>query len=199
MRREDPIFDDDGRASEAPIRPLPELRTRTFDGFRDCYEAHLRELIGFASSRVGRVEAEDLVAETFARAWRSMPADLHTGEGSARPWLFRVLRNLMTDRGRNRGVAERAADRIRHHQPTWQDDETAQQSDRDELRRALARLPDRQRLVLELRFAADLDATETGNVLGLNTEAVRALTYRAMKSLREILVETEHAATQRHR
>ena len=198
MRREDPPFDPSTRPSEPTIPGSPQA-CRSTEGFQACYQTHLPELMGFAASRIGRIEAEDLVAETFARAWRSMPAPLLTGDGNARAWLFRVLRNLLIDRGRSQGVVQRAGHRVQCQYPTWLDDQTEPQSERDEVRLALARLPARQRLVLELRFSADLDAAQTGTVLGLNADAVRALTYRATRALREALGERESIASEPRR
>ena len=94
---------------------------------------------------------------------------------------------------------QRAEHRVQCQYPTWLDDQTEQQSERDEVRRALAHLPARQRLVLELRFSADLDAAQTGTVLGLNADAVRALTYRATRALREALGESEPIASEPRR
>jgi RNA polymerase sigma-70 factor (ECF subfamily) len=43
--------------------------------------------------------AEDIVQETFIRAWRHLP-QLSADDRPVRPWLYRVARNLMTDANR---------------------------------------------------------------------------------------------------
>ncbi|HLK75696.1 MAG TPA: sigma-70 family RNA polymerase sigma factor, partial [Streptosporangiaceae bacterium] len=46
-----------------------------------------------------RATADDIVQETFIRAWRHLPL-LASGDVPVRPWLYRVARNLLTDAGR---------------------------------------------------------------------------------------------------
>src|ERR1700745_1091100 len=43
-----------------------------------------------------RASADDIVQETFIRAWRRLP-QLSSGDFPVRPWLFRVARNLLID------------------------------------------------------------------------------------------------------
>jgi RNA polymerase sigma-70 factor (ECF subfamily) len=53
-----------------------------------------------------RASADDLVQETFIRAWRHLP-QLSSGDFPVRPWLFRIARNLLIDAdraGRSRPV-----------------------------------------------------------------------------------------------
>jgi RNA polymerase sigma-70 factor (sigma-E family) len=54
----------------------------------------------------------------------------------------------------------------------------------DELRRALAELPDRQRAAVILRFYADLSEDQVGHALGCSIGAARSLVFRAMENLR---------------
>ena len=195
MRRDDQILND--RALRAEPQQTCQRQTKDVSaGFRACYQAHAKELLGFATSRIGRVDAEDLVAETFARAWKSLPLELHNGAGDARPWLFHVLRNLLTDRARRNEVADRAQARLRNQASASWLDASEDLAEQDRVRQALASLAPRQRLVLELRFAADLDATEAGVLLGLQADAVRALTYRATRALRAALAHLEAGAPQ---
>ncbi len=58
-----------------------------------------------------------------------------------------------------------------------------------ELRHQLARLPERQRLVLFLRYYADMSNTEIATVLGIRTGTVGALLFQGKNALRTILDE----------
>jgi RNA polymerase sigma-70 factor (ECF subfamily) len=67
---------------------------------RQLYSHHARALYGY----VGRfcpdqASADDIVQETFIRAWRHLP-QLRAGDRSVRPWLYRVARNLLIDANR---------------------------------------------------------------------------------------------------
>ena len=46
-----------------------------------------------------RASADDIVQETFIRAWRHLP-QLSADDRPVRPWLYRVARNLLTDANR---------------------------------------------------------------------------------------------------
>ena len=56
-----------------------------------------------------------------------------------------------------------------------------------DLRRALDRLTDRQRLVMVLRYFADLPDDEIAETLGVRPSTVRSLAHRAIAALREEL------------
>lgn len=58
-----------------------------------------------------------------------------------------------------------------------------------DLRRQLARLPERQRMVLFLRYYADMSNTEIATVLGIRSGTVGALLFQGKNALRTILDE----------
>lgn len=67
---------------------------------RAVYEEHGNALLAYATRLTGdRATAEDVVQETFIRAWRHSDA-LVNGKGSVRGWLLTVARNIITDRYR---------------------------------------------------------------------------------------------------
>jgi RNA polymerase sigma factor (sigma-70 family) len=68
---------------------------------RTLYAEHGGPLLGYAERLTGgdRQQAEDVVQETLVRAWRNAE---RLEAGSARPWLFRVARNIAIDRARAR-------------------------------------------------------------------------------------------------
>ena len=80
-------------------------------------------------------------------------------------------------------IAERIADRSDHAE------ELAVAGDLDALRQAIARISESHATVLELRYLRELTVRETADVLGLRDDAVRALTYRALRALRQELGE----------
>lgn len=146
---------------------------------RLLFERHSESLLRFAGGRT--LDPDDAVAETFLRAYRSMPIDLIDDEPGQRAWLFRVLRNITISAARRRSVADRYLrehSQLSPHRPT-----TESETDVD-LHGQLAILPERQRVVLELRFVHDLDVEAVAEVLGMSLEATRALTYRALSQLR---------------
>jgi RNA polymerase sigma-70 factor, ECF subfamily len=62
---------------------------------RQLYEHHARALRRYVERFCpDQASAEDIVQETFIRAWRHLP-QLSSGDLLVRPWLYRVARNLL--------------------------------------------------------------------------------------------------------
>jgi RNA polymerase sigma-70 factor (ECF subfamily) len=85
-----------------------ELADATVRQLYACHARALRRYVErFCADRSG---ADDIVQETFIRAWRHLP-QLSSGDVPVRPWLFRVARNLLIDAdraARSRPVTVRA-------------------------------------------------------------------------------------------
>jgi RNA polymerase sigma factor (sigma-70 family) len=178
----------------APPIPLL-LEAAAGETFEAIYAAHFRSVYRYALLGTRRRDdAEDVVADTFARAfgaWRS-------GHGPADrplPWLLLICRRIVTDRWRRqrlirwfplvvRGDAREGREHEIGLDPAAHD-RAFEASEfwlwLDALSRAL---PERQRDVLFLRYERDLTDEEIGEVLGLTASGVRSLVARALASLR---------------
>src|SRR5579863_7766065 len=67
---------------------------------RQLYARHAVALHGYVARFCpDRASADDIVQETFIRAWRHLPQLTADGR-PIRPWLFRVARNLLIDANR---------------------------------------------------------------------------------------------------
>jgi RNA polymerase sigma-70 factor (ECF subfamily) len=67
---------------------------------RQLYSQHAEALRGYVEQFCpDRASADDIVQETFIRAWRHLP-QLSADDRPVRPWLFRVARNLLIDANR---------------------------------------------------------------------------------------------------
>jgi RNA polymerase sigma-70 factor, ECF subfamily len=67
---------------------------------RQLYSRYARALHGYVDQFCpDRASADDIVQETFIRAWHHLP-QLSADDRPVRPWLFRVARNLLTDANR---------------------------------------------------------------------------------------------------
>ena len=66
--------------------------------FSALFDRHRRELRAHCYRMVGSFEdAEDLVQETFARAWRARARFRREGRWSFRAWLYRIATNVCLD------------------------------------------------------------------------------------------------------
>lgn len=67
---------------------------------REMYSRHATELHAYAERFcLDSAEADDIVQETFIRAWHHLPK-LSADDRPVRPWLYRVARNLLIDADR---------------------------------------------------------------------------------------------------
>ena len=67
---------------------------------RQLYSHYAKALHGYVEQFCpDRASADDIVQETFIRAWRHLP-QLSADDRPVRPWLFRVARNLLIDANR---------------------------------------------------------------------------------------------------
>lgn len=158
------------------------------DAFRGLYEQNVSAVHAFIRNRVGSGPADDLTAETFCRAfehigrfeWRGAPF---------RSWLFRIAYHQVVDRSRRKDTHV-----ILQEDPTppavdGHEESVIASLEGEVVVEALSTLSEAHRTVLELRYMQDLSVSETAAVLESSEDAVRALTYRALKSLRAAYAE----------
>ena len=150
--------------------------------FEALYAATFTPILGYAVRRCESAEdAADVVAETFAIAWRRIDA-VPPGE-QARLWLYRVAGNVLANqrRGaiRRRGLAAALAVELAHVYEPSAEDRLAT----GELGRIFRQLPDGDREVLALVAWEGLDHAQIAEVLGCSRITVRSRLHRARKRL----------------
>jgi RNA polymerase sigma-70 factor (ECF subfamily) len=186
-----------------------------FDGLTSRYQ---RELLAHCYRMSGSVhEAEDLVQETFLRAWKASAS--FQGRSSVRTWLYRIATNvcLTSLEGKPRrplpaglGTPDQlAGDALeQNHEITWLEpvpDAAIVVAERDSIRlafvAALQHLPARQRAVLILRDVLRWSAAETAAALDTTAAAINSALQRAhaqmeSRGLTEDTVSNELTADQ---
>jgi RNA polymerase sigma-70 factor, ECF subfamily len=186
---------------------------RASDGFVEEAEPFRRELLAHCYRMLGSIQdAEDLVQETYLRAWRSYGR--FEGRSSLRTWLYQIATNrcltALAKQSRRvlpSGVSDPELDPDAHLEVAeteveWLQpapdsmvlpesaDPAAVVAAREGLRLALIAtlqyLPPRQRAVLVLRDVLAFPATEVAVVLGTTTASVKSALQRARARLREL-------------
>lgn len=139
-----------------------------------------------AARWVGENLADDVVQETFLRAWRAY--DRYVDEGKAWPWIRSIARHVCSDMARRSRSQAAIVERVSFcHRRGSADDTLAAvvaRSAGTEVRAALERLEARQRHVLLLRDLHGQSTRETAAALGMTTEAVKATLKRARAAFR---------------
>ena len=182
-------------------------------------ERFRRELLAHCYRMVGSAhDAQDLVQETYLRAWRFYAA--FEGRASTRSWLYKIATNvcltaLETRRARvlpstltpSRDDPDRSGSDFASSEVAWlgpfpdawlapaEDDPAAVMLARESLRLALIAsmqyLPARQRAIFILREVLMFSATETAQILETTTAAVKSGLQRARAQLDELNPERE--------
>jgi len=169
---------------------------------RDAFEAHVRrhtrELRVHCYRMTGSLEeSEDLVQETFLRAWRKR--EQFEGRSSLRAWLYRIATNACLDALDKRPRVPTADGEVLWLQP-YPDSLLAELPSGEEgpedavvaketieltFITAIQHLAPLPRAVLVLRDVLDLSARETAEVLDTTVASVNSALQRARAGLRE--------------
>ncbi len=178
--------------------------------FSVLFTRHRRELRAHCYRMVGSLDdAEDLVQDTFARAWRARARFRREGQWSFRAWLYRIATNACLDHVARRGPRMLPVDVAPAADPDgdvppiagdvlWlgpypdrlvdpHEAAIARETLEIAFVAAIQHLPPRQRASLILRDVAGFSARETAKLLGTSVPAVNSGLQRARDRLRERL------------
>jgi RNA polymerase sigma-70 factor (ECF subfamily) len=153
----------------------------------EIVKRHAQALARFAASSGERAEIDEIVQDTFVRAFNSL--DSFRADSSLRTWLFTILRRLVLDRKRaerrrrnqvelNEGHVVQAFDAL----DVLVADETALQ-----VREAIEGLSPLQKEVFVLRVTEGMAYNEIAKVVGSTEGACRVHYHNAMRSVKEFL------------
>jgi RNA polymerase sigma factor (sigma-70 family) len=171
------------------------------DLFEDAYRSSGGAVLGYALRRSGsREDALDLVAETFAIAWRrrtDMPADPQ----EVRPWLFGIARRCLANAVRSTHRAGRLGQRLADSfAGAAIPDPAALHENRAESRlvhEALEQLsPDDRELVTLIAWEG-LTPAQAATAIGLPAGTARVRLHRARTRLRAALAIPAHVQEDR--
>jgi RNA polymerase sigma-70 factor (ECF subfamily) len=154
-------------------------------------ERHADAIARFAASVGAREDVEDLVQETFVRAFGSF--DSFRGESSLRTWLFTIARRLLLDRRRSerrRGGGSRMALDVKDSDAVTEYDAldaVVADETQHRMREAVARLTPTQREVFTLRVSEGLSYKEIADAVDTTEGAARVHYHNAMRAIKEFL------------
>lgn len=142
-------------------------------------------LFGFVR-RLGLSDAQaaDAVQEVLLRLWVEVKAGRTVEQPKA--WAFRAIYRLAMDQHRLQRRIGAIVERLRWSDAGW-DDKGRDAGDRIAVWAEVARLPERQRHVLYLRYRADLSFDEVASVMGITSSAARSHATQATATLRRRL------------
>ncbi len=166
--------------------------------FEDLYLRYRDRLFRFCLRRTGNAsEAEDLVQEAFARAWKALPN--FSGERRFYPWLSVIASNLCTDLARKgrrcTPVDESNLDLLAPSVASEQEELVERQREDAILAAALGRISPRHREVLELREGRNWSYQQIASHAGVEVSTIETLLFRARRSLKREYMTLAKAET----
>lgn len=167
------------------------LRTDLNKGFRLVVEKyssklywHIRRLV------ILHEDADDALQNTFINAWKGI-GDFRS-ESALYTWLYRIATNealtLINKRKRNSAVSIDDLGNYfenSHEGDSWFDGDAAQ----IKLQNAILQLPEKQRVVFNLKYFDEMQYDEMSRVLGTSEGALKASYHHAVKKIEKFLGE----------
>ncbi|MGD8814040.1 MAG: RNA polymerase sigma factor [Anaerolineales bacterium] len=155
--------------------------------FASLYRRHLRAVYAYNMARTGNTqEAQDLTSETFLAALENLTK--YRGESSFRAWLIGIAKHKQVDHFRRQRPERALADvEAIPLAESPLEERTTQAIRLRQVANALRSLAPDQAQAVTLRFFAGLSVMETSAVMKKSEAAVKMLTYRGTRSLRERL------------
>jgi RNA polymerase sigma-70 factor (ECF subfamily) len=176
------------------VSPNDEQRVKEgdIDAFEALFREHYASLCRFAIRFVSDpARAEDLVQSVFTTLW--VNRETWAVEHSARAYLFAAVRNAALNDRRSQAVrkewaqAEEAALQTERPDSPGADEILIRQETSTRLAQAIASLPERCRMVMELRWREQLSYAEIAEAMGISIKGVENQLARGIQRVRAIV------------
>lgn len=186
---------------DADASAVERIRAGDKDAFRILVDRHSRSVFRYAYRMTGNeFDAEDVVQETFLRAYRQL--DHYESRSSFSTWIYRIATNYALDllRSRKRRDGNSQVTESMAASDPGPDRACYNGQIRVRLTAALSMLSEQERTAFLLRHFEGQSIEEIGSVLGTATSATKNSIFRAVRKVREALEPAlEGANATRHR
>lgn len=165
---------------------VPETRNFAFNQLINIYQQkiywHIRKMV------IDHDDADDLTQETFIKVWKAL--DNFKGDSQLFTWLYRIatnecLNHLAKKRRRFflpiNDITEELSNKLENFDMISGDEIQLK------LQKALLTLPDKQRLVFNMKYYDDLKYEEISKITGTSVGALKASYHLAVKKVEENL------------
>lgn len=159
-----------------------EAFDRLIEQYGDRLYWHIRRVV------VQHEEAEDVLQETFARAFTSIDDFRGDNESSLMAWLYRIATNLSINALRKRKRwALASIDSIRNDLMATFEQEIDHSADEIvvRLQKAVLALPTKQRLVFNMRYYDELSFEQISTATGQSVSTLKTNYHYAVKKIKE--------------
>ncbi len=159
--------------------------------FGEIYDLYFEKVYRFIFYRVNHREtAEDLVAETFIRAFKKL-AEMENA-GAFNGWIYQIARNLVIDhyRSRKETVDLSLLENVLEYEDNIVDHADLEIAQKTFLQLVKKLSPDQQ-IVIKLKFFDDLGNEEIAQILNKSEGAIRVIQHRALAELKNLLDQND--------
>lgn len=185
--------------AKEPIKDSPELVERLRDpstarsAFTQVMASYSEPLYWQIRRMVeDHEDANDILQETFIKAWTSLPN--FRGDAKLSTWLYKIAINesltfLARERRRNNvSIDDEASMLINAIEADTNIDGDALAK---ELRKAIAMLPEKQRLVFNMRYYDEMKYEQMAEILGTSVGALKSSYHLAVKKIEQYFSEID--------
>ena len=160
--------------------------------FGRLYDKYYQNILGYLFIRLNNKEdAEDMTEVVFLKVWDHIPEFGKRNRGkNFRAWLYRIAHNTVVDHYRTRKNTESLDFEQRSLEPQ---PETLliKSEEKGKIVHAIQQLDRSAQNVIACRFFGGLSSKETALSMKLSENNVRVIQYRALKKIRELLMEND--------
>lgn len=161
--------------------------------FNDLVRQYSEPLYWHVRAMVGSHEdTDDLLQEIFIKAWNALPR--FRGDSDPFTWLWRIatnetisfLRKARVRAALTFSTIDSQAERISDPNPYFDGDKALRA-----LRKAIATLPDKQRLVFTMRYYEELSYEQISEITGTSVGALKTSYHIAYEKVKEFLTTND--------
>lgn len=173
---------------------LQALEEKNLEALEELYDRHHRTALAIAFRVLGDTKlSEDVVQEAFLAVWRQSDS-FKPDRGSARTWLFSIVRHRAIDvtRGRTFINERMSLDEI-NFEPRQPDvwNQVSDSLDNQRVKQAVDTLPDAQREAITLAYYGGQTQREIAEKTGVPLGTIKGRMRLGLQKLRSMLVESE--------
>lgn len=179
--------------TENDIIPLLQDSATQRRGFELVVKMYSRQLYRQIRRMVfSHEDANDLLQNTFIKAWNNL--EYFRGEAKLSTWLYRIaLNECLNFLNRQRAENNLSIDEMdtslanKIESDTYFDGDEAQRL----LQKAILQLPEKQRIIFNLKYFQDMKYEEISEILGTSVGALKASYHHAVKKIESFFTEND--------
>jgi RNA polymerase sigma factor (sigma-70 family) len=172
---------------EHEIDVLKQAQQGDKEAFGKLYKHYFPRVYRYCRANIYRDDlAADICQETFMKVWKALPTFRFTESGTFQAYVYRIARNIIIDLSRKKKEFS-----LEFYQEIETEDDLVEKLARkeniDKVKRVLAKLNEKDRQIVILRYFEEMSHKEMAAILGIREGALRVRTIRLLKKLKELL------------